>query len=177
MLHLGRVACRAGSKVGPVRWLNMADRKIYGIPIILLEDIAALGLKGDIVSVKPGRARNHLVPYHYAAYVTEENLKKYWDMVEESQRRTRYLRKQAGLQEAREAMELEELLTTWDQRYRAGLEEFVANSREEWRQYRAKVLANKTKTASAAAEEGDNQQKRALSLLSKTQRKKLLKKR
>ena len=43
--------------------------------IILKEDINNLGNLGDVVSVKPGYARNYLVPNGKAAFATKENLK------------------------------------------------------------------------------------------------------
>ena len=43
--------------------------------IILKEAITNLGEIGDVVTVKPGYARNYLVPYGKAAYATSENLK------------------------------------------------------------------------------------------------------
>jgi len=45
--------------------------------VILLEKIENLGDLGDKVSVKPGYARNHLVPKAKAKYATEENLKEF----------------------------------------------------------------------------------------------------
>ncbi len=39
--------------------------------IILKEDILNLGYKGDIVNVKPGYARNFLIPTHKAILATE----------------------------------------------------------------------------------------------------------
>ena len=41
--------------------------------IILLEKIQKLGQIGDVVKVKPGYARNFLVPQGKALYATEEN--------------------------------------------------------------------------------------------------------
>jgi large subunit ribosomal protein L9 len=38
------------------------------------QDFDGLGRDGQVVSVKPGRARNHLVPGKYAAYATPERL-------------------------------------------------------------------------------------------------------
>jgi large subunit ribosomal protein L9 len=45
--------------------------------VILLEKIENLGNLGDKVSVKPGYARNHLIPKAMAKYATEENLKEF----------------------------------------------------------------------------------------------------
>ncbi len=40
--------------------------------VILLENIQNLGSLGDLVSVKPGYARNFLVPYSKAAWATDD---------------------------------------------------------------------------------------------------------
>ena len=45
--------------------------------VILLEKIENLGDLWDKVSVKPGFARNHLIPKAKAKYATEENLKEF----------------------------------------------------------------------------------------------------
>jgi large subunit ribosomal protein L9 len=42
--------------------------------VILKKTIDNLGLEGDIVKVKPGYARNYLVPQKFAATVTKENM-------------------------------------------------------------------------------------------------------
>ena len=41
--------------------------------VILLENIQNLGSLGDLVSVKPGYARNYLVPYGKAVWATEDS--------------------------------------------------------------------------------------------------------
>ena len=43
--------------------------------VILLEKIANLGNLGDLVNVKPGFARNYLVPQGLATVATEDNIK------------------------------------------------------------------------------------------------------
>jgi len=43
--------------------------------VILLEKIVNLGNLGDLVSVKPGYARNYLVPQGLATVATEDNIK------------------------------------------------------------------------------------------------------
>lgn len=43
--------------------------------VILLERIANLGNLGDLVTVKPGYARNYLVPKGYATVATQSNIK------------------------------------------------------------------------------------------------------
>ena len=45
--------------------------------VILLEKIVNLGNLGDLVNVKPGFARNYLVPQGLATVATEENQKKF----------------------------------------------------------------------------------------------------
>ncbi len=44
--------------------------------IILLENIERLGMRGDIVSVKTGYARNFLIPKGFGAKVTPDNMRK-----------------------------------------------------------------------------------------------------
>tara|TARA_B100001758_G_C18412318_1_gene616724 strand:- start:1916 stop:2365 length:450 start_codon:yes stop_codon:yes gene_type:complete len=51
--------------------------------IILLEKIENLGDLGDKVSVKPGYARNYLIPKAKAKYATAENLKEFEEKKEE----------------------------------------------------------------------------------------------
>ncbi len=51
--------------------------------LLLLKDVRKLGHVGDIVEVKPGYARNYLLPQHLATYPTEENIK----AIEEEKRR------------------------------------------------------------------------------------------
>lgn len=43
--------------------------------VVLLRRIAKLGTIGDVVSVKPGFARNYLLPKKFALRATDENLK------------------------------------------------------------------------------------------------------
>ncbi len=45
--------------------------------IILLEKMRNLGTLGDTVKVKPGFARNYLIPQRKAVYATAENIKKF----------------------------------------------------------------------------------------------------
>ena len=42
--------------------------------VILLQDVEDLGAAGDIVNVKPGYARNFLVPRGYALRASKQNL-------------------------------------------------------------------------------------------------------
>lgn len=41
--------------------------------MVLLEDLAVRGFAGEEVQVKPGFARNFLIPNHKAVYATPEN--------------------------------------------------------------------------------------------------------
>ncbi len=56
--------------------------------VILLETIHNLGNLGDIVSVKPGYARNYLIPNKMASRATEDNIKAF------EQRKTELLAKE-----------------------------------------------------------------------------------
>ena len=47
--------------------------------VILLQKIENLGDLGEKVKVKPGYARNHLIPKSLAKYATEENLKEWFE--------------------------------------------------------------------------------------------------
>ena len=44
-----------------------------GVELLLAENVESLGKQGDIVRVKPGFARNYLLPQGYATVATEEN--------------------------------------------------------------------------------------------------------
>lgn len=44
------------------------------VQILLLKDVRKLGHVGDVVDVRPGYARNYLIPYHYATEPTDENI-------------------------------------------------------------------------------------------------------
>jgi large subunit ribosomal protein L9 len=55
--------------------------------VILKEDINNLGSLGEVVSVKPGYARNYLVPNGKAAFATKENLKLLEQQKEELKRK------------------------------------------------------------------------------------------
>lgn len=45
------------------------------IQVVLREDVAKLGKIGELVKVKPGYARNYLLPRGYAVVATEGNIK------------------------------------------------------------------------------------------------------
>ena len=47
-----------------------------GTLVVLVEDVAHVGKQGDLVEVRPGHARNYLLPYGMAVVPTDENLRK-----------------------------------------------------------------------------------------------------
>ena len=57
----------------------MADQdtthRSRGVELLLAEDVPALGQQGEIVRVKPGYARNYLLPQGLAAVATDHNKK------------------------------------------------------------------------------------------------------
>lgn len=63
------------------------------IDLLLIDDVPHLGKKGDHVQVKPGFARNFLLPQSKAVFATSDNLK----MVEKA--RVRWLAEEAKLVE------------------------------------------------------------------------------
>ena len=71
---------------GGVKTLNQPKKKIRkrkqvkkgphgGTVVVLVNDMAHVGKQGEIVEVKPGFARNYLIPYGLAVVPTEENLR------------------------------------------------------------------------------------------------------
>lgn len=46
-----------------------------GMLVVLVHDLEHVGKQGEVVEVKPGYARNFLLPYGYAVVPTEENLR------------------------------------------------------------------------------------------------------
>lgn len=60
------------------------------VELLLAENVESLGKQGEIVRVKPGYARNYLLPYGLATIATEENKK----AVEEHKLRLLELEKQ-----------------------------------------------------------------------------------
>ena len=63
--------------------------------VILLEKIRNLGDMGAKVIVKPGYARNYLIPYGKAVLATVENLEKFAKMREELERKAAVVLEQA----------------------------------------------------------------------------------
>jgi large subunit ribosomal protein L9 len=63
--------------------------------VILLKDVEPLGKEGMVVHVKPGYARNYLLPQHLALPATSDNLKAVEDRKHRAQQKLLRLRKQA----------------------------------------------------------------------------------
>ncbi len=68
--------------------------------IILKQDIKGLGKRGEIKDVKPGYARNYLIPKKFAVVFTKENLKVFEnEQKHRTQKENRLLLKAQKLQE------------------------------------------------------------------------------
>jgi large subunit ribosomal protein L9 len=52
---------------------SVAGPRRRAVELLLAEDVNALGKQGEIVSVKPGFARNYLLPHGLATVATEHN--------------------------------------------------------------------------------------------------------
>jgi large subunit ribosomal protein L9 len=73
---------------GVERRRNHPTRAKHGyIELILTQSIAKLGQSGDVVKVRPGFARNYLVPQGLATFATQNNLR----MVEKHRQRLKEL--------------------------------------------------------------------------------------
>ena len=55
---------------------SVAPPRRRAVELLLAEDVGALGKQGEIVSVKPGYARNYLLPHGLATVATEHNKKR-----------------------------------------------------------------------------------------------------
>ena len=55
------------------RRAGVAGSKKNSVEVLLAENVEHLGAQGDIVRVKPGYARNYLLPHGYATVATDEN--------------------------------------------------------------------------------------------------------
>lgn len=63
--------------------------------VILLEDVAGKGQKGDLIEVAAGYANNYLIPRGLAERATAQALSEYQSRVEAEERREEELREQA----------------------------------------------------------------------------------
>lgn len=62
--------------VGQVKRKPVYSPRVRGaVELLLAENVTSLGKQGEIVRVKPGYARNYLLPYGLATIATEENKK------------------------------------------------------------------------------------------------------
>ena len=79
------------------------------IKVILRQDVEDVGASGDVVSVKPGFARNFLLPQGLAFEATAANVKR----LEEEQRRNEAKSKRDRLEANRRAAQLEPISLTF----------------------------------------------------------------
>jgi large subunit ribosomal protein L9 len=79
------------------------------LKVILRQDVAELGQSGDVVTVKPGYARNFLLPRGMAYEATTANIKQ----LEEENRRGEAKTKQQYLEARRRAAQLENVSLTF----------------------------------------------------------------
>lgn len=79
------------------------------IKVILRQDVAALGTSGDVVTVKPGYARNFLLPRGLAFEATSANIKR----LEEDKRRGETKTQRDLLEARRRAAQLENIQLTF----------------------------------------------------------------
>ena len=77
--------------------------------IILKADVMHLGEAGQVVDVKPGYARNYLLPQGFAYEASEANLKR----IEEEQQRAEELAKRDYLEARRRASQLDKASLTF----------------------------------------------------------------
>ena len=79
------------------------------LKVILRQDVADLGQSGDIVTVRPGYARNFLLPRGMAYEATSANIKQLEDEKRRSEARSRQQKLEAG----RRAAQLENVSLTF----------------------------------------------------------------
>jgi large subunit ribosomal protein L9 len=82
------------------------------VKVILRQDMEKLGTEGDIVTVKPGFARNYLLPRGFAYEATSGNVKR----IEEERRRAEARSKRDYLEAKRRAAQLEGVSLTFQAR-------------------------------------------------------------
>jgi large subunit ribosomal protein L9 len=82
------------------------------VKVILRQNVDKLGTEGDIVTVKPGFARNYLLPRGFAYEATAGNVKR----IEEEQRRAEARSKRDYLEAKRRAAQLESVSLTFQAR-------------------------------------------------------------
>jgi large subunit ribosomal protein L9 len=82
------------------------------VKVILREDVQNLGDAGEIVSVKPGFARNYLLPQELAYEATESSVRR----LEQERERAEQRARRDFLEARRQASQLEELSITFQAR-------------------------------------------------------------
>jgi large subunit ribosomal protein L9 len=82
------------------------------VKVILREDVQNLGDAGEIVSVKPGFARNYLLPQELAYEATESSVRR----LEQERERAEQRARRDYLEARRQASQLEELSITFQAR-------------------------------------------------------------
>lgn len=82
------------------------------VSVLLLEDESSLGHVGDVVDVKPGYARNYLIPAGIACAVTRDALQR----VERAKKRAAQVRAERAARVAAIAGALEGLSLTFEER-------------------------------------------------------------
>jgi large subunit ribosomal protein L9 len=82
------------------------------VKVILREDVQNLGEAGEIVSVKPGFARNYLLPQELAYEATESSVRR----LEQERERAEQRARRDYLEARRQASQLEELSITFQAR-------------------------------------------------------------
>ena len=69
----------AATKAAPRKKVKRRDQVLKGThggwQLVLIEDVPHLGKQGDVVEVRPGYARNYLIPRGMATIPTEHNLR------------------------------------------------------------------------------------------------------
>lgn len=114
--------------------IRASERK-GGVELLLAENVPSLGAQGEIVRVKPGYARNYLLPQGLATVATEENKR----MVEQHRKRQEELAQQRLKQLQKLARDLGN--------YSATIE---ANANDEGHLYGSIVANDISKTLKAA---------------------------
>ena len=67
------------------------------LDVILLKDVEQVGKEGSIVHVKPGFARNFLLPHGLAVPATPEHVKRFEERTRQRELKTQRLRKDAEI--------------------------------------------------------------------------------
>jgi len=76
--------------------------------LLLRQDYESLGVAGDVVNVKPGFARNYLIPKRYGMLATDKNVKRY----ENDQKQLHWLQEKEKRQSEELAKTLENVSCT-----------------------------------------------------------------